>query len=166
MLKTIMPFIPKYNPKLKNFRPAYSTGSKLYFLDASNDVKHYGLYRNCKVLTDRGGYAFVSGDYIETDKITCDDVRTFLNIMRIPEATYVIGDIKAKHVVYAHMALVDTDTSNYVVFKSNGQLKAIDYTEDTQKEYGTTYTQLKSMLVITTKEVTYRSTLTVENLMA
>lgn len=154
----LMLFMPKYNHKSHTWRPAYSTGTKLYFLDNSNPIRDYGLYRNCEVKTDRDGYAFITGEYIDTEVITSTDVHTFLKSLNCIAADYYFGKIVVGKKIRAYLALCEVNGHHYIIFKYNGRLGALDYSEDLLKDYNTTYTTLSEHLQDKTDMIHYHNT--------
>ena len=158
MDNTLMLFLPKYNNKKHTWRQAYSTGSKLYFLDYSVPGRNYGFYKNCLVISDNETYAFVTGVYVEPEELTIDDIHKALSRINCSAATYYTGELKISNEVKAIVGMIDTDTQHFVIFTHGGQIYAVDYTQDFEKEYKTTYTMLPDMLQNKSEVVRYNTT--------
>lgn len=147
MVNSIMLFVPNKNKRTGVFGPAFSDGSKLYFLDNHVENQTYGFYKDCVITHDHGNFAFVAGEKMEVDPIKYKDVISYMEEHEISnDGSGYMGCISCDNVKYDPLAYLEYTKDNQahasVLFKSNGELLSIDCTDDLKKKFLTTYTNL------------------------
>lgn len=103
----------------------YSDGTKPYFPNRTFKDARVGIVRNPHVDKDKGTYAFISGEMIDTEPLTDDDILSFIRDNNMSCNAITRGVLTGSETQLCFIRCNDSVETEHLIFKSNGVVKVL-----------------------------------------